>query len=463
MNMDIQSLYSLFKECSRVTTDSRTIEGGEMFFGLKGENFDGNEYALKALGAGARYAVVDEGSAAAGSGDPRVIAVPDTLEALQALARHHRENTFVDGKRLTVIGLTGTNGKTTTKELVTRVLSAKYKVTATKGNLNNDIGVPLSVLAIDGETELAVIEMGASHPDDIGKLVKVCEPDYGLVTNVGRAHLLGFGSFEGVKKAKGQLYDYIAGHGGRIFLNADDPDLTAMAAERWPSPVPETGEGPVIPYGINLWDAIVLPSDADHPYLRMAVPYSIASPEPPVVSGDETLLAVETHLAGAYNATNVAAAIAVGLHFGVPLEDAVAAVEGYVPRNNRSQMEKTERNILIQDAYNANPTSMAAALDNLAMVVADHKAAMLGDMRELGEESVGEHEKVFNQVVSMGLDLVCLVGEEFGKVFRDQPSLRWFPTSEDLAAWLKENPVSGATVLVKGSRGIRMENVIPLL
>ena len=228
--MDVQRLYSAFLECGRVTTDSRAISGGEMFFGLKGENFDGNEYAFKALEAGARYAVVDEGSTAAASGDARLIVVPDTLEALQALARHHRENTFVDGKRLTVIGLTGTNGKTTTKELITRVLSVKYNVTSTQGNLNNDIGVPLSVLNINSETQLAVIEMGANHPDDIEKLVKVCEPDYGLITNVGKAHLLGFGSFEGVKKAKGKLYDYISEHGGSIFLNADDENLAAMAA-----------------------------------------------------------------------------------------------------------------------------------------------------------------------------------------------------------------------------------------
>lgn len=445
--MDIQELYSVFKECRRVTTDSRTIEGGELFFALKGENFDGNEYALKALELGARYAVVAGDSAAAASGDPRVIAVPDTLDALQALARHHRENTFVDGRRLTVIGLTGTNGKTTTKELITRVLSAKYSVTATKGNLNNDIGVPLSLLTIDGNTQLAVIEMGANHPDDIFKLVNVCEPDYGLITNVGKAHLLGFGSFEGVKKAKGQLYDYLAAHGGRIFLNADDPDLSAMAAERFPAVS-------VIPYGIGLWNAIVLPSSAAHPFLRMAIP------EEP---GSDTLLAVETHLAGAYNATNVAAAIGVGLHFGVSLEDAIEAVSSYIPKNNRSQMEKTARNMLIQDAYNANPSSMAAALDNLALVEAGCRMAMLGDMRELGEESVREHEKVFNQVVSMGLDLVCLVGSEFGKVVRENDSVKWFATSEDLAAWLKENPVSGATVLVKGSRGIQMEKVIPEL
>ena len=448
MDMDIEKLYSLFKGCSGVTTDSRAIAGGEMFFGLKGENFDGNEYALKALELGAEYAVVDEGSAAAASGEARIIPVPDTLAALQALARHHRENTFVNGRRLTVIGLTGTNGKTTTKELITRVLSTKYNVTATQGNLNNDIGVPLSLLKIDGKTELAVIEMGASHPDDIEKLVRVCEPDFGLITNVGRAHLLGFGSFEGVKKAKGKLYDYLAATGGSIFLNADDPDLAAMASER-----PGLK---AIEYGIGLWDAIVLPSDAGHPYLRLAIP---DGPE------SDTMLAVETHLAGAYNATNVAAAIAVGLHFGVTLEEAIDAVSGYVPKNNRSQMEKTERNLLIEDAYNANPTSMAAALDNLVLVMAEKKAALLGDMRELGEESLNEHLKVLHQVLSMGLDLVCLVGDEFRKAVETSGTtdVMCFGTSDDLAAWLKDNPVSGTTVLVKGSRGIRMEKVLPEL
>ncbi len=532
--MDVQRLYAAFKECGRVTTDSRAVGGGEMFFALKGENFDGNEYALKALEAGARYAVVDEGSAAAASGDSRVIAVPDTLAALQALARHHRENTFVDGKRLTVIGLTGTNGKTTTKELITKVLSVKYNVTATQGNLNNDIGVPLSLLKINSGTQLAVIEMGANHPDDIGKLVKVCEPDYGLITNVGKAHLLGFGSFEGVKKAKGMLYDYISEHGGSIFLNADDENLVAMAAARKGLKITE--------YGIGYWGAIVLPSDAAHPFVRMAIPDSVASPVPESAEGPslyelavepsvhepvegpslpepaeepsvpepaegpivrpfsptieandrtENLLCFETRLAGAYNAANISAAIAVGLHFGVSLEAAIQAVSEYIPKNNRSQLERTERNTLIEDAYNANPTSMAAALDNLASVQSPRKAVMLGDMRELGDESVSEHIAVLNKLASMELHLVCLVGEEFRKALDSKQMILWahqpapvtepvevtvtghdtskvghplwFPTSEDLADWLKENPVSGHTILIKGSRGIRMEKVLPEL
>ena len=418
---------------------------------LKGENFNGNEFALKALEAGAKYAVVDAASTAAVSGEERVIPVPDTLQTLKNLARYHRENTFVDGKRLTVIGLTGTNGKTTTKELITRVLSSKYNVTATRGNLNNDIGVPLSLLSINGDTELAVIEMGANHPDDISKLVNVCEPDYGLITNVGRAHLLGFGSFEGVKKAKGQLYDYLAAHGGQAFVNADDPDLMAMAAARWPQSggsTPLTNR--VIPYGLTSLRAEVLPSSAEHPYLRMRLPDG---------------LLVETHLAGAYNATNVAAALAVGQHFGVSIEEGIKAVSEYIPKNNRSQLEKTDRNILIQDAYNANPTSMAAALDNLGHVEAFRKAALLGDMRELGEESLAEHHKILSQVLSMGLDFVCLVGEEFKKALTgiQRDDVFWFATSEELAEWLKANPISGFTILVKGSRGIQMEKALPEL
>ncbi len=478
--MDVKRLYAAFKECGRVTTDSRAISGGEMFFGLVGENFDGNEYALKALEAGARYAVVDEGSAAAASGDPRLIVVPDTLEALQVLARHHRENTFVEGKRLTVIGLTGTNGKTTTKELITRVLSVKYNVTSTQGNLNNDIGVPLSVLNINSKTQIAVVEMGASHPDDIEKLVKVCGPDYGLITNVGKAHLLGFGSFEGVRRAKGKLYDYILEHGTGIFLNADDPILVVMAAER---------RGlKAIEYGVGYWNAMVLPSDPGHPFVRMAIPDTVASsvPEPvewsmvrqgsptaEATENTENLLCLDTHLVGSYNANNIVAAIAVGLHFGIPLDDAIQAVSEYIPENNRSQLEKTERNILIEDAYNANPTSMAAALDNLALVQAPLKAAMLGEMRELGEESVSEHVVVLEKLAKMNLDLVCLVGEEFRKALDSKPEVRpgspafevisnfnWFPTSDDLVAWLKENPISDHTILIKGSRGIRMEKIL---
>ncbi len=440
--MNTEGLYLKYKECGcRVTTDSRAVTGGEMFIALKGENFDGNEYALKALEAGAACAVVDEGSAAAASGDPRVIAVPDGFSALRALGLHHRRNCLGD-KHLTVIGLTGTNGKTTTKELIRAVLSAKYRVTATEGNLNNDIGVPLSLLKITPETELAVIEMGASHPDDIRHLVEVCEPDCGLITNVGKAHLLGFGSFEGVKRAKGQLYDFIAERGGEVFVNVDDPDLSAMARER-------RGLS-IVPYGIEYNGAGVVPPTPEHPFLRISL-------------GERE---IDTHLVGAYNAMNVLAALCIGCHFEVPFEDAVAAIEAYVPSNNRSQMQKTERNTLILDAYNANPSSMGVALDSFALMEAPRKIALLGDMRELGENSVAEHVKVVEKIAASGFE-ACLVGEEFGKALASAGApanvLGHFATSDDLAAWLGEHPLEGACVLVKGSRGIRMEKTIPVL
>ena len=442
-----EKLYRLFLECGKVATDTRKLTGGEMFFALKGENFDGNLYAMDALEKGAAFAVVDEGSKYDGASD-RIIAVPDTLQALKDLARHHRENTLVDGERLRVIGLTGTNGKTTTKELIRSVLAKKYRVTATEGNLNNDIGVPLSLLSIDSRTEIAVIEMGASHPGDIASLVEVAEPDYGLITNVGKAHLLGFGDFEGVKKAKGRLYDYVSAHGKAVFLNADDPVLSAMAAER-PGMT-------IIPYGVKYWNTEVLPSSADHPFLRMAIPDNL--------DDSECLLGVDTRLAGAYNANNVLAAIAVGLYFEVPLQDAIDAVCEYVPANSRSQLSRKGSNTVIMDAYNANPTSMAAALDNFALMNAGLRVALLGDMRVLGEESVAEHVTILEKIAATGFDKVFLVGEEFGKALKlKELDAEWFPCSDALAEYLRENPLSGATILLKGSRGIMMEKVLPSL
>ena len=446
--MQIIEIYKKFKECGTVTTDSRTLKGGEMFFALKGENFDGNEYALKALEAGAAYAVVNTDSEAAKSDDPRLVKVEDTLKTLQELARWHRSMTFVDGKPLTVVALTGTNGKTTTKELIRAVLSVKYNVTATEGNLNNSIGVPLTLLKINSGTQIAVVEMGASHPGDIKELVDIALPNYGLITNVGKAHLLGFGSFEGVMATKGELYDYLRRTSDKVFLNADNPYLCRMASERNLQSDPERPYSLVIPYGLDFQGYKVLPSDAENPYLRVCT------------DGGRT---ISTNLVGSYNADNVMAALAVGTNFGVSLEDAICAIEAYVPSNNRSQMTKTGRNILIVDAYNANPSSMEVALNNLSSVVADAKVAMLGDMLELGEDSEKLHKEVVDRLVSMDLSLVCLVGKEFAKVSPQSDKIRSFETSDALAQWLAENPVDDATVLIKGSRGTRMEKVIPAL
>ena len=446
--MQIFDIYNKFKECGSVTTDTRTLKGGEMFFALKGENFDGNEYAMKALDSGAKYAVVNADSAAASTGDPRLVIVEDTLKTLQELARWHRSMTFVDGKPLTVVALTGTNGKTTTKELIRAVLSVKYNVTATEGNLNNSIGVPLTLLKIDSKTQIAVVEMGASHPGDIKELVDIALPNYGLITNVGKAHLLGFGSFEGVMATKGELYDYLRRTSDKVFLNADNPYLCRMASDRNLHNDPERPYSLVIPYGLEYQGYKVLPSDAENPYLRVAMPDGGV---------------IRTNLVGSYNADNVMSALAVGTQFGVALEDAVKAIEAYVPSNNRSQMTKTEKNILIVDAYNANPSSMEVALNNLSSVVAERKVAMLGDMLELGEDSRTLHKEVVDKLLSMNLSLVCLVGKEFSAVCEGMDAVRCFETSDALVEWLKANPVDGATVLVKGSRGTRMEKVIPVL
>ena len=447
--MKIISIYAKFKECGRVTTDTRTLSAGDMFFALKGENFDGNEYALKSLEAGASYAVVAEDSAAASSGDPRIIPVDDTLKTLQELARWHRSMTFVGGKPLPVVALTGTNGKTTTKELIREVLSVRYNVTATKGNLNNNIGVPLTLLSIGSDTEIAVVEMGASHPGDIKELVDIALPNYGIVTNVGKAHLLGFGSFEGVMKTKGELYDYLRRTSDKVFLNVDNPYLCRMAAERNLQSDPERPYSLVLPYGLDYSGAEVLPSSPESPFLRIRM------------NG----VVINTNLVGSYNADNVMAAIAVGAYFGVSFEDAVKAIEAYVPSNNRSQMVKTRSNTLIVDAYNANPTSMEAALSNFAGVQAEKKIVLLGDMLELGDDSVEEHLKVIRRLSSSSYFLVCLVGKEFGSALEkvDEAGVKWFATSSELAEWFKDNPVDEAVILIKGSRGTRMEKVLEVL
>ena len=464
MTMNIIEIYNRFKECGSVTTDTRTLKGGEMFYALKGENFDGNAYAIKALEAGAAYAVVNASSevavkAAEGALEAsiaeRIIAVEDTLVSLQELARWHRSMSFVNGKPLTVIALTGTNGKTTTKELIREVLSSKYKVTATEGNLNNSIGVPLTLLKINQETELAVVEMGASHPGDIKELVNIALPNFGLITNVGKAHLLGFGSFEGVMQTKGELYDYLRRTADKAFVNADNPYLCRMAAEReLHNDSERPDESLVIPYGLEYSGAKVLSSSQEYPFLRIVIPYE----------GKE--LTVNTNLVGSYNADNVMAAIAVGKQFGVSLEEAVKAIEAYVPSNKRSQMSKTERNTLIVDAYNANPTSMEAALCNFKNVEAEHKAVMLGDMLELGEDSLKEHIRIAEMAMSLELDTICFVGEEFEKAVQQMQAgsnVRNFKTSAELAEWLKQNPIMDSVVLIKGSRGTRMENIIETL
>jgi len=416
--MNINELYDIFLHSAGVCTDTRTLKKNQLFFALKGENFDGNRFALQALEKGASYAVAGEDLQAE---DARLIKVPDTLETLKALAAYHRSRL-----RIPVIGLTGTNGKTTTKELIRTALGAAYRVTATEGNLNNEIGVPLSVLKIGPRAQIAIIEMGASHPDDLKPLLAVAQPNLGLITNVGKAHLLGFGSFEGVKHAKGLLYDWLKEHDGVVFANGDDKVLEGMLADRGLEAIQYSLEGIKV---------------KATPFLEMDF-------------GDAVL---ETRLVGAYNAANVLAALKLAWYFDVPTADALAAIASYVPSNNRSQLLKTEKNTVIIDAYNANPSSMAVALDNLALVEGP-KAALLGDMRELGADSAAEHKKIVERLSGTAF----LVGEEFTRAAEGTP-FKTFAKSEDLAKYLTENPLQGYTVLVKGSRGIQMEKVIGAL
>ena len=424
--MSIQDLYDIYLHSAGVCTDTRTLKKNQLFFALKGENFDGNRFALQALEKGASYAVAGEDLEA---DDPRLIKVPDTLEALKALATYHRRQL-----RIPVIGLTGTNGKTTTKELIKTALGAAYRVSATEGNLNNEIGVPLTVLKIGPRAQIAIVEMGASHPDDLKPLLAVAQPNLGLITNVGKAHLEGFGSYEGVKHAKGLLYDYLKEHDGIVFANADDPVLQEMLAQRGLEAIGYTREGVTI--------------TAD-PFVELDF-------------GDAVL---KTQLVGAYNADNALAALKLAWFFDVAREDALQAIASYVPSNNRSQLVKTEKNTVIVDAYNANPSSMAVALDNLAQMKG-RKVAMLGDMRELGADAAEEHtrivEKLQTVIPSEAEGTAYLVGEEFTKAAAGKP-YKTFATSEELAKYLVENPLEGCTVLLKGSHSIQMEKVIPSL
>ena len=432
--MDNSILYTLYKEHPVVTTDSRDCPEGSIFLALKGESFDGNKFAAKALEQGCSYAVVDD-PAVVPEGDARYVLVADTLVAFKELARAHRREFTIP-----VIGITGTNGKTTTKELVSTVLAEKYRVMHTEGNFNNDVGVPKTLLRLNGDHEIAVVEMGASHPGDIKKLVEYVEPTCGLITNVGRAHLQGFGSFEGVKRTKGELYDYLAAHDGLLFLNEGNEDLVAMASEREMERIIGYGQSEETDYHVR---GHVLACD---PFVRFA--WSAEG-----VNGEYE---VETHLVGAYNIDNLLAAIAVGLHFGVSPQQICHALSHYQPSNNRSQLTETEHNTLVVDAYNANPTSMMAALENFRQMEAAHKVAILGDMKELGEGSHEEHQKVVDFLKECGFERVMLVGPEFGGT---ASSFEHYKDVKEVEALLAAHPLQGCCVLVKGSNSMKLSEL----
>ncbi len=454
----IDRLYQLFQQCSCVTTDSRNCPSNSLFIALKGDNFNGNAFAAKALEAGCKYVVVDE-AAYVPQGDKRYVLVDNSLKALQELANYHRRQlgapipTIQDNSNIPIIGITGTNGKTTTKELTAAVLSKKYNVLYTQGNLNNSIGVPLTVLRMKPEHQVAIIEMGASHPGDIQELVNVCEPNIGLITNVGRAHLQGFGSFEGVKRTKGELYDFIKATHGEVIVNADSDDLMQMLAERDMNQSQQ-----VIYYGgkDNKYSISICGEVVD----RSAFLHFRWRSENPLSGENGTWHDVQTHLIGDYNLSNMLAAVTVGVRFSVAPDDICEALSYYEPHNNRSQLTKTSHNTLIVDAYNANPTSMKAALDNFYRLEADNKMLILGEMRELGTDSLKEHQNIVQLIQVYGFKDVLLVGEEFIKT---GCSFRCFCDVNALATFIQQQQPQDKTILIKGSNGTKLYTLPELL
>lgn len=411
------------KESLCVSTDTRNLPAGCVFFALHGERFDGNKFAKQALEQGAALAVIDNPEYAL---PECTLLVEDTLLALQDLARAWRRELG-----LPIIGITGTNGKTTTKELLATVLSTKYNLHYTQGNLNNQIGVPLTLLQITRAHEMAIVEMGASHPGDIKELVDIAEPNCGLITNVGRAHLEGFGSFEGVQRTKQELYDYLVAHNGTIFRNADNPYLMRMHENALAStPISNSPQGVQYPIGGT-------PSNS----------HSVAYATGTMPSG--------TNLVGEYNAENVSAAICVGEHFGISSEQALEAIRQYVPTNNRSQAMQTANNHLIVDAYNANPTSMQAAINAFK-----GDTYILGAMRELGEYSHLEHQNIVNMLAERKADTVFLVGEEYLQTTSPYPV---YENVDQLHIYLEKNPLKGKNILLKGSRSTQMEKLLDVL
>ena len=444
--MNIKELYQLYQQHPQITTDSRDCPEGSIFLALKGASFNGNQFALAALQKGCAYAIVDEDvdtselHDAIANVDERVIRVDNCLQTFKDLAREHRRQF-----QIPVVAITGTNGKTTTKELVSAVLAKKYRVLATEGNFNNDVGVPKTLFRLNSEHQIAVIEMGASHPGDIKTLAETAEPTCGLITNVGRAHLQGFGSLKGVIKTKGELYDYLAQRkDGLVFINADNEDLIKILHDSlWAAPYSQDDK--------NGYDCIVGEVVACDPLLR----FRWHEPDMRFEErGQERVWhEVKTHLIGAYNLDNLPAAIAVGINFGVEPELICQALQDYVPSNNRSQLQETQSNHLVVDAYNANPTSMEAAIDNFRIMQVSPKMAILGDMLELGEVSHEEHQRIVNIIKKAGFDRVWLVGKEFGGC---KCHFRKFPDVEQVKQALAEDKPQGYNILIKGSNSMRL-------
>lgn len=431
--MDIAQLYIIYKNNPKIFTDSRKAAEGGIFFALKGDRFNGNEFALQALEKGAQYAVVDDPKL---QSNKNCIVVDDVLTTLQKLSTHHRNQL-----KIPVIAITGSNGKTTTKELTASVLNQSYSTLATQGNLNNHIGVPLTLLSITPEHEMAIIEMGANHPGEIAQLCEIARPDYGLITNVGKAHLEGFGSFEGVIRTKGELYNFLVKNEKQIFVNSDNPFLME-----------------------------ILPQDRD--YLTYGTKATTAQLRGEIASNEVFItvkalfpkgwLYLRTKLSGGYNLENVLAAARIGLHFGIDPLKIQHAIESYTPSNNRSQFQDTGRNQVLLDCYNANPTSMEASIKNFIQMKKENKTLILGDMLELGESSLSEHQNIVNLLVAENNISVLLVGTNFNLTNAPEHYLK-FNDSKQLNAFLEKEKIAGRLIFVKGSRGISLEKCIQWL
>lgn len=431
--MQIEKIYDIYKHYPSISTDTRNIKPNSIFFALKGANFNGNTFASQALENGAAYVVVDEAEFVK---DERFIFVDDVLKTLQDLASFHRQQLTIP-----IVGITGTNGKTTSKELVYSVLSQQFKTYATQGNLNNHIGVPLTLLSIDKSYEIAIVEMGANHLGEIEFLSNIARPTHGFITNVGKAHLEGFGSFEGVKKTKGELYDFIAQNKGTLFLQADNEDLVEMAATR--------SFAKIVKYGYSDTTDIVGKLLMANPYLSIAWKQK----------SNSAFYEVYTQLTGSYNTENILAAIAVGLEFGMNPIKINEGIVSYIPKNNRSQITKTSRNMIVADFYNANASSMSAALDNMHVLTAENKVVILGDMFELGNESFGEHKALIDKAKVLGFERIIFVGKEFYK--HKDTSSEFYETTDEA-----KNAVSSITdsfILLKASRGMAFEKLLEVL
>lgn len=435
--MTAEQFYSIFLKYPEICSDSRLAKPGSVFFAINGDNFDGNEFVDKALDGGCDWAIVDNPKA---HKQKQTVLVDNSLNFLQELARYHRSQL-----KIPVLGLTGTNGKTTTKELIVAVLSTKRNVVATIGNLNNHIGVPLTILRANKQTEILVVEMGANHEGEIKFLVDIAQPDFGLITNIGRAHLEGFGSFQGVVRTKMELYDYLISNSGTIFLNQEDELLLSLI-----------GDYPYHPYGNGSGK---FPKSKVHHGLMLDFEFDMY----PV--GVSERLIIKTQLVGEYNLQNALAALSVGNYFGIAWEFGASALSEYSPGMNRSEYRVTDKNNLILDAYNANPTSMLEAFNNFASLEQVNKLAILGDMRELGDFATQLHMEILEKVVKKNIELI-LIGEEFSKVapkFINSKPISSYLSVEDFITVLQNNPIKEREILLKGSRGIQLEKLVPFL